>query len=329
MKKIIITGATGFIGGFIAAAAVKRGWQVYVAARKSSDLRYIQHLPINLIELNYQNVDQLTEKLLEIKPNYIIHNAGLTKAPSQKAFDEVNADYTENLALASVKSNIGLEKFVFMSSLASYGPADNHGVEVVNASCVPHPVTMYGKSKLKAEQKIMAIVGLPYVILRPTAVYGPREKDLFSVFKMVASGFSMFSGNGKQKLTFVFVADLVEWIMRCTENSLTSKSYFVCDGKTYSSTELNSFISKNLNKKTLKIGLPLWLVTVAGYCSEWVGKLSGKLPALNIDKLNEIKANNWQCDVDPLVEDTGYKAAYFLEDGIKETVNWYKENNWL
>ena len=73
----------------------------------------------------------------------------------------------------------------------------------------------------------------------------------------------------------------------------------------------------------------MWLVTVAGYCSEWVGKLSGKLPALNIDKLNEIKANNWQCDVDPLVEDTGYKAAYFLEDGIKETVNWYKENNWL
>ncbi len=329
MKRIVITGATGFIGGFIVAAAIEKGWDVYIAARKSSNLQWIQNFSFTRIELDFSNVDSMSKKLNEIQPHYIIHNAGLTKAPNQKSFDEVNAEYTENLAMAAMKSGIPLEKFVFLSSLASFGPADNHPVDIVNESCQPHPVTMYGKSKLLAEQKIKSIVGLPYIILRPTAVYGPREKDLFSVFKMVASGFSVYSGNGGQKLTFVHVNDLVEWIVRCTENRHVAKSYFVCDGNVYSPTELNTLISRNLGKKTLKIGVPLWLLTVIGYFSELMGKLAGKLPPLNIDKLNEIKANNWQCDVEPLIKDTGYQPVYNLEKGIKLTVNWYKENNWL
>ena len=79
----------------------------------------------------------------------------------------------------------------------------------------------------------------------------------------------------------------------------------------------------------MKIGVPLWLLTVIGYFSEWMGKLAGKLPPLNIDKLNEIKASNWQCDIEPLIKDTGYQPVFNLEKGIEETVNWYKENNWL
>jgi len=173
------------------------------------------------------------------------------------------------------------------------------------------------------------IPNLPYIILRPTAVYGPREKDLFSVFKMVASGLGLYTGKGNQKLTFIHVYDLVELIIRLAENEVVAKSYFVSDGQTYSPTELNSIIAKNLGKKIVNFGLPLWLVNIVAYLSEWVGKISGKVPALNVDKLHEIKALNWQCDVEALYRDTQYTPQYKLEKGIAETVQWYKTNNWI
>lgn len=329
MKKVLITGATGFIGGYIARAAVDRGWTVYASVRKNSKLDYLQELPLQLVELNLNDPNTLQADLERINPDIIIHNAGLTKSNTQEELNYVNAKLTENLAKASQFPGNQLQKFVFMSSLASYGPADNHGREQIEEDCTPHPVTMYGKSKLLAETLLKAIPELPFIILRPTAVYGPREKDLFSVFKMVASGLGLFTGKGNQKLTFIHVYDLVELIIRCAENEITAKSYFVSDGQTYSPTELNSTIAQNIGKKIVNFGLPLWLVKIVAYLSEWAGKITGKIPALNVDKLHEIKAMNWQCDVEALYIDTQYKPQYNLDKGIAETVQWYKANNWI
>lgn len=329
MKKVLITGATGFIGGYITKAAVNRDWQVYTGIRKNSNLDYIKELNVQLLELNLNDPASLEAVLMELNPDIIIHNAGLTKANSQEELNFVNGELTHNLAKASQFPGNNLSKFVFMSSLASYGPADNHGQDQINDQCTPHPVTMYGKSKLLAETLLKEIPNLPYIILRPTAVYGPREKDLFSVFKMVASGLGLYTGKGNQKLTFIHVYDLVELIIRLAENEVVAKSYFVSDGQTYSPTELNSIIAKNLGKKIVNFGLPLWLVNIVAYLSEWVGKISGKVPALNVDKLHEIKALNWQCDVEALYRDTQYTPQYKLEKGIAETVQWYKTNNWI
>jgi len=329
LKKVLITGATGFIGGYITKAAVNRGWQVYTGIRKNSNLDYIKELNVQLLELNLNDPASLEAVLMELNPDIIIHNAGLTKANSQEELNFVNGELTHNLAKASQFPGNNLSKFVFMSSLASYGPADNHGQDQINDQCTPHPVTMYGKSKLLAETLLKEIPNLPYIILRPTAVYGPREKDLFSVFKMVASGLGLYTGKGNQKLTFIHVYDLVELIIRLAENEVVAKSYFVSDGQTYSPTELNSIIAKNLGKKIVNFGLPLWLVNIVAYLSEWVGKISGKVPALNADKLHHIKTWNLQCDVEALYRDTQYTPQYKLEKGIAETVQWYKTNNWI
>jgi nucleoside-diphosphate-sugar epimerase len=329
LKKVLITGATGFIGGYITKAAVDRGWQVYTGVRKNSNLDYIKDLNVEFVELNLNDTSSLEGMLMELNPDIVIHNAGLTKSNTQEELNFVNAVLTHNLAKATQFPGNKLSKFVFMSSLASYGPADNHGQDQINDHCTPKPVTMYGKSKLYAEKLIKEIPNLPYIILRPTAVYGPREKDLFSVFKMVAAGLGLYTGKGNQKLTFIHVYDLAELIIRLAENNVTTKSYFVSDGQTYSPTELNSLIAKNLGKKIVNFGLPLWLVNIVANLSEWVGKISGKVPTLNVDKLHEIKALNWQCDVEALYRDAQYKPQYLLEKGIAETVQWYKKNNWL
>lgn len=325
----MITGATGFIGGFLVEAAVKQNFDVYVSVRKNSDLTQIKQFPIKYISLDFTSIDAMKAVLSEVQPDYIINNAGLTKAKTQQELDTVNADYAANLASAAVQSLPNLKKYVYISSLASYGPADTKGEDVVADHQIPQPVTMYGKSKLKAENLLKDIQNLPFIILRPTAVYGPRERDLYTVFKMVNTGLSLYSGSGQQKLTFVYIDDLVQLILAVCKTKDVKKCYFVSDGNVYNSIILNENIALSLSKKTLKFGLPLPLLTIVAYISELTGKISGKIPPLNLDKLNEIKANNWQCEVKPLFDDTGYKPKVFLKEGIKKTVDWYKNNNWL
>jgi nucleoside-diphosphate-sugar epimerase len=329
LNRLLITGATGFIGGFLVEEAVKQGYEVIVSKRKNSDVSQINHLPITFVELDLSSVEQMRSILSKVKPDFVINNAGLTKSKHQSELNKINAEYAEHLAIAAMQSVPDLKKYVYISSLASYGPADTKNADVIIDAHDPQPVTMYGISKLLAEKKLKNIDRLPYIILRPTAVYGPREKDLYTVFKMVNNGLALYSGNGKQKLTFVYIDDLVQFILAVCKIEVSQKSYFVCDGKNYTSIELNKFIATSLCKKTVKFGLPLPILTLVATVSELVGKISGKVPPLNLDKLNEIKANNWQCDVETLIKDTGYKPQTFLEEGIAKTVKWYKNNNWL
>ena len=329
MQKLLITGATGFIGGFLTEAAVNNGYEVIVSVRKSSDLTYIKDLKVEHVSLDFTSIASMVAKLSEIKPDFIIHNAGLTKSDSQNQLDTVNANFPYNLALAATQSGIVLKKFVYLSSLASYGPADQQSDDMIREMHSPKPITMYGQSKLKAEKLLKSIDTLPYIILRPTAVYGPREKDLFTVFKMVSNHLALHSGNGKQQLTFIYISDLISLILQSLTTSAVKKSYFVSDGQCYSPTQLNHEIAKNLGVKTIKIGLPLPVITVLGYISEAFGKLNGHIPSLNRDKVNEIKAKNWRCEIEELVKDMQYTPKVMLEEGVKMTVKWYKENNWL
>lgn len=328
METLLITGATGFVGGFLVERAVNEGYRVIVTKRKNSDLQYIRQFPIEYTEFDFDDVESMTTELKKLKPDYIILNAGLTKAKTQKELDKVNCDYSMNLFEACKHSGIPVKKMIYISSLASYGPVDLHNDIMVRDQHEPQPVTMYGRSKLKAEERIKKY-DLPWIILRPTAVYGPREKDLFTVFKMTSKGLSMHIGDGNQKLTFIYISDLAELVIRTLKINKAKSSYFVGDGNEYNAKELNLFIEQSLNRKNIKIGLPLWLVTIIAYISEIVGKISGQLPALNRDKLNEIKANNWIMDVEPLFRETGYIPQTKLKEGVEITTKWYKENNWI
>lgn len=329
VKRVLITGANGFIGQHLVEASIAYPMEVYAGVRKGSNIEALTSLSANITYLDYENIDGLTQVLLEIKPDYIIHNAGLTRTPDYNQFLKVNRDYLKNIVDAVRSSGIALEKLLFVSSLAAYGPADFQPNGIVSNDSTPHPVTNYGRSKLAAEAYLQAQVDIPYNIVRPTAVFGEGEKDLLNVFEMINNRINASVGFGEQQLTFVYVKDLVDIILKATTTHHTHKAYFAADGRVYSGSDFPAAIQKSLAKKAISVKLPIALIKVIAYLSEKIGMLTGKFPTLYLERVHEIKARNWKCDTSGLQHDLDFKSSYTLEQAIDATVKWYKKNQWL
>jgi len=330
MSKVLITGASGFVGGFLVDEALTRGLDVYAAVRKSSNLQYLSDPRINIVYFDFEDLDKMQEIFEEYTFDYIIHNAGLTKTPVADQYFKVNATYLENMIETLIKSNKVPQKFTFVSSLAAYGPAEYTNDGEVKENSTPHPVTNYGRSKLAGEKYLKGKTEVNHAIVRPTAVYGPREKDLFTVYELINKGLDMTVGLKDQTLTFIYVKDLVRVIMDATLSDIRNTAYFVTDLETYTSTKYNQSIKKALGKKrTLKLRLPIPLVKLLGFVAEKAGKLAGNYPALNIEKVNELEAQSWNCDTSNLVSELNYSPDYNLEKGLAECIQWYKDNKWL
>ncbi len=328
MEKILITGASGFVGSFLVEEALKNGLDTYAGIRSSSSKQWLQDERINFIEMNLSNENQLSELMYEHQFDYIIHNAGVTKSNSKSDFFRVNVEFTQNLVTSSSKIK-SLKKFSFMSSLAAYGPADFQENKVLSNDSEPNPVTTYGKSKLRAERKLKEVAGLPLLIFRPTGIFGPRESDFLTAFKAIQNGFSPHVGLSDQWISLVYVKDLVRVIMDATISSVSNKSYFVTDGNLYKATKFNAIIADKLGKSPLKIKVPLPLVYAVASISEGISRLTGKASILNMDKFAEIKARTLDCDISELVNDFDYIPKYDLPSAVEETVKWYKEKKWL
>lgn len=331
MKKVLITGASGFVGSFLVEAflAADPDLEVYAGVRKTSSRKFLTDDRIHFFEMDFSNQKKLEKDLGEQEFNYVIHNAGLTKADRKKDFFLVNRDYTENLIKALPKETETFEKFIFISSMAAYGPADNMPGDLVKESDTPRPIDTYGESKLAAESMIKTYKKLPYLIFRPTAVYGPREKDIYTFFTILKKGVEPYIGLKEQELTFIYVKDLAKLIVTATLSEHTQKSYFVADDQVYSNYDLGKYGKAYLKKKALKIKVPTTLVRGIGYFNEAVGRLTGKMPILNLEKVKFLESLNWKCDIRPLKTDFNFTPTYNLSTGLKETIAWYQEEGWL
>ncbi|MFA4868769.1 MAG: NAD(P)-dependent oxidoreductase [Pedobacter sp.] len=327
-KKVLITGASGFVGYHLIEEALKANLEVYAAVRPGSEVSQLSEFSINYVNLNYGDVQQLKHSLEEQQYNYIIHAAGTTKAKTEADYNRVNADYTRNLAIAALESNINLEKFVFVSSLAALGPLKDLSAKIQDNS-PPHPVTNYGASKMLAEQYLAELTGLPLVIIRPTAVYGPREKDLFILFNSINKGLEPHIGRFKQQLSFVYVKDLVKVIVKALTVPYVHQAYNISDGAVYDRYALAIYSKKALNKKTFKFHIPVFLVSLMAAVMDFIYANSKNTPALNKEKMAELTAVNWICNINNATADLDYSPAYNLEQGLMQTIKWYKLNNWL
>ncbi|TCD00144.1 NAD-dependent epimerase/dehydratase family protein [Pedobacter psychroterrae] len=327
-KKLLITGASGFVGYHLIEAALRAGFEVYAAVRKSSDVSHLKEFNLHYVDLDYSSVDALKVHLEAGKYQYIIHAAGITKAKNLAAYNKVNADYSRNLAIAAGTANIDLKKFVFVSSLAALGPLLDLSGEIRD-DVAGKPVTSYGISKLLAEEYLKNIPDLPLIIIRPTAVYGPREKDIFILFKSISRGLEPHIGNFKQQLSFIYVKDLAQVIIHASLSNVTGKQYNVSDGRIYDRYVLASLIKKAMNKKTLKFHLPIGIVGSMAAFMELIYRNSATTPTLNKEKMAELTAINWACNIDQARHDLGYDPQFDLEKGLLETVSWYQMNKWL
>jgi nucleoside-diphosphate-sugar epimerase len=188
-------------------------------------------------------------------------------------------------------------------------------------------VTAYGKSKLLAEEQIVKFQ-FPLVILRPTAVYGPRDKDIFIVLKTFAKGFEPYIGRTKQRLSFVYVKDLASVAVNSLFAQATG-SYNITDGNCYDRYEMADITKTLLGRKTVKIHLPMSIVKGLAIALERSYSFLNKTPVLNLEKLNELTAINWCCNIERAKNDLGFEPVYDLKSGLKETLNWYRENKWI
>jgi len=333
-KRILITGASGFIGSYLCEKGIALGYEVWAGMRKSSSKKYLQNPAIQFIELNFENKDTLRAQLLKFnqehgKFDFIIHNAGCTKAPRNEDYRNINFVNTKNFVDILLETDNNPEKFIFTSSLAAYGPGKENSTEPVMLNQTPKPINLYGKSKLEAEQYLRKIPSLNCIIMRPTGVYGPREKDYFTVFKMINRHTEAYIGSDKQCLTFIYISDLVNAYYLAIEANIRNTSYFLSEDKWYYTHEFYALVKKSLDKKSVKITVPLILVKAIAGINDFIGKISGKYPTLNNDKLGILKASNWICETDNIKSDLNFEAQYNLEIGIEETALWYKKEGWL
>lgn len=330
MKKILVTGASGFVGSHLVEECLRRDLQVFAGIRASSSRAYLQDRRIRFLEMDLSDPDGLTRQLAEHAFDYIIHNAGVVSAPRLSDYWAVNFDYVRNLADAALASGQAPEKFTFISSAASYGPADPADLsDFMTEDREPRPINTYGKAKLAAERYLAQLPELPYVVLRPTGVYGPREKEILTFFRLVNYNLEAYIGFRRQHLAFVYVKDLARVTLDATLSGISRKSYFVSDGRHYAQWDLGEATRKMLGKRTVRIHIPVSLVRALAWTMEQAGKFRGAYPALNLEKVSILESLNWKCDISPLREDLNFQPQYGLEEGLQETLRWYRENRWL
>ena len=328
--KILITGASGFIGSFIVEEALKRGFETWAAVRKSSSREWLQDERINFIELNLSSKEQLVEQLKPHQFDYVVHAAGVTKCLNKQDFRRINTEGTKNLAEALMTLEMPLKRFVFVSSLSIFGAIkEQQPYDEIRETDTPQPNTEYGRSKLEAE-KYLATTSLPYIILRPTGVYGPREKDYFIMAKSIKGHSDFAVGYKRQDITFVYVKDVVQAVFLALEKGENGRQYFLSDGQVYQSTTFSDLLHEELGRPWwIRITAPVWVLRIVTFFGEYVGRLTGKVTALNNDKYNILKQRNWRCDIQPAIDELGYQPKVQLEQGVKETIKWYKEHKWL
>jgi UDP-glucose 4-epimerase len=325
-ERVLITGASGFVGYHLIIEALHNNLEVFAAVRKSSRIDHLKEFDIQYVYPDFSSVTSLKKDILEKKYNYVIHAAGVTRARNAKEYNTINADYTANLAQAVIDTGQNI-KFVFVSSLAAIGPLNN--IEgIITEGTPPNPITAYGKSKLLAEQKLRDLSGLNYTILRPTAVYGPRDTGIYIFFKQLSKGIEPYIGRAEQILSFIYVADLAKACFKALHNG-DNQTYNLSDNHAYNRYELGNAIKEISGRKTAKFHLSVNFVKLIAAIAEKVSSLSNKSPILNIEKLNELTGTNWACSIEAARNDLGYDPQYNLQAGVKETIKWYKAHKWL
>lgn len=325
LKKILITGSNGFVGSHITEKLSVDYYEVTALIRKSSNIKYIKDCKINYEYVSLDDEENLTNLLSKF--DVVIHCAGVVRALNWEGYERTNIIGTRNLVNAAIKNKNTLKKFIYISSQAAMGPSTTETPKSLTEK--ENPVSFYGKSKLLAEQEVKKLSGqIPYTILRPASVYGPRDKDIFIFFNLVKHHLKPQTF-GKRFIQLVFVKDIAEVISKIINNTKTdNKTYYLSDGNIYTWKSVAETIAKANGIKTMPIMLFDFIFKSTAAIYEIVAKITRKPQVLSREKIVEMLQTYWTADNSEIIKDTGIDFKK-LEIGAKITYNWYLENKYF
>lgn len=331
-KTILIIGAGGFIGGFIAAEALRRGYDTWVGVRATTSRRYLDDPRLHFAVFDYDDPEAVRATLRQAAPeagrwDYIIWNLGATKCANFSDFNLINFMYPRTFVNLLIEMDMVPDKFLYMSSLSALGPADEKTYAPITSRTVPDPNTRYGLSKIKTETFLETLPSFPWVIFRPTGVYGPHERDYLMMVKSIDAGWDFGVGYRRQLLTFIYVDDLVTAMFQALESDATvRRKYIISEDRAYTQSEFRRLTARLLGRRlVIPVRLPLWAVYIASAVAEEIGRARLKPSTLNRDKYKIMKQRNWSCDISDARRDFGFSPRFSLEEGMRRTVGAYLE----
>jgi nucleoside-diphosphate-sugar epimerase len=325
--KVLVTGASGFLGGHVAETLAARGDKVRAMVRKTSKRDHLEKLAgVDLFEGSVEQVERVREAVDGV--DAIVHCAGIVKARSADEFFAVNVGGTSNLVEAARKRGKGLKRFVQVSSLEACGPSADGGPVPLDQES---PVTAYGRSKLAAEKVVLsAREDMPVVILRPAAIYGPRDVEILDAFKSVKRGLFPVINGGRSKTIFVYATDCAEACVRAIDVDVPSgRVYFVDDGcGAIDMRQMFADFERALGKKAVRATLPMPVLMTVARGVEAFGRITNRPVMLTREKANML-VQDWVCSSEETRKDLGWEPKVPWSEGVPRAVEWYRQNRWL
>lgn len=325
--KALVTGATGFIGSHLVEALIRQGAQVKCLVRNKRCLGWLKDFPVEFVVGNCQEKDSLKQGVQDV--DQVFHLAGATTAVKEKTYFEVNGLGTDNLVQACIKNNPRLKKFIYISSQAAAGPCRSGEKKKESDPC--EPVSPYGKSKLLGEKLALSHSHeLPLLILRPCAVYGPRDKGFYTLCKGLSRRINPVLADHDQHISMCHVQDLVRGILLAAETRTESgEIFFLSDGHDYRMADIGGIFAQAMQINPLKLRLPRQMLFGMAFFAECFSRLTGTPSIMSRGKVEEMIQKNWLCDIAKARALLGYEPRIPLAQGAELTVAWYKKENWL
>ncbi len=323
--NVFVTGGTGFIGSHLADSLIENSSVKNVKCLVRSSDKWLEGKDFERVKGDLHSIKTLEKALKDV--DIIYHLAGVVKAPSQKEFDYANVDATENLL--GIAEKLGIRKLVITSSLAAAGPSNG---SPITENVPMKPVSRYGESKKRMEEMIHNVAGdnMSITIIRPPAVYGPREDQIYTLFKMMKYGIAPIVGDGYHpELSIVYVKDVIQGILKAGEQTETGvHTYFISGDEIANWNRIRDIVTNVLGRKNIAVKIrPGWVKKIAG-AVETTASFFGTYPVINREKANEMILE-WTCSHEKAKNELHYRPEYSLEEGISRTLRWYKKHGWL
>ena len=325
---VFVTGATGFIGSHLVDRLLEKNCKIKCLVRKTSNLRWLEGKPVEYVYGNLFDNNVLSEAVKDA--DYVYHIAGVTFAKKKEDYYRGNSEATKNFIEVCYKTNPRLKRFVFISSQTAVGPSPDSD-HPVNEETEYHPITTYGRSKMEAEKTVAEYFDkMKCTVIRAPAVYGQRDVAILEYFKAMNMGLQALIGFGEKLVSLIHGIDLVDGIILAAESEkAVSQIYFISSEKFYSWNEVGKLTTRIMGKKNITIRIPHFAVYTVGAFAQFFSSFSKKPAILNIEKCKDITQNYWTCSIEKAKKDLAFKEKIGIEEGIRQTIEWYRKEGWI